>query len=81
MSHDLRVPAAPCAGLQPADCRVAAGLPNPGADDLEEALSFLQTMDQSAQRMAAMFDGLLQMSRVDRHVLQLKSVELLPVLH
>jgi hypothetical protein len=36
--------------------------PQPGAEDLEEARSFLQTMDQSAQRMAAMFDGLLQLN-------------------
>ena len=80
VSHDLRAPLRHVLAFNPLIAELLRSS-NPGADDLEEALSFLQTMDQSAQRMAAMFDGLLQMSRVDRHVLQLKSVELLPVLH
>lgn len=80
VSHDLRAPLRHVLAFNPLIAELLRS-PNPGADDLTEALSFLQTMDQSAQRMATMFDGLLQMSRVDRHVLQLKSVELLPVLH
>ena len=80
VSHDLRAPLRHVLAFNPLIAELLQS-PSPCADDLEEALSFLQTMDQSAQRMAAMFDGLLQMSRVDRHVLQLKSVELLPVLH
>jgi signal transduction histidine kinase len=54
--------------------------PQPGVEDLEEARSFLQTMDQSAQRMAAMFDGLLQLNRAQRHVLQPQPVDLLALL-
>ena len=80
VSHDLRAPLRHVLAFNPLIAELLRS-PNPGADDLTEALSFLQTMDQSAQRMAAMFDGLLQLSRADRHVLQLQPVELLPVLY
>lgn len=79
VSHDLRAPLRHVLAFNPLIAELLQS-PHPAVEDLEEARSFLQTMDQSAQRMAAMFEGLLQLARADRHVLQLKTVELLPLL-
>ncbi|QXZ09775.1 sensor histidine kinase [Comamonas sp. Y33R10-2] len=75
VSHDLRAPLRHVLAFNPLIAELLQ-TPSLSADDLEEARSFLQTMDQSAQRMAAMFDGLQQLSLADRHVLQLQAVDL-----
>lgn len=80
VSHDLRAPLRHVLAFNPLIAELLQ-TPSLSTDDLEEALSFLQTMDQSAQRMAAMFDGLLQLSWAECHVLQPQIVDLLPVLH
>lgn len=58
VSHDLRAPLRHLLAFNPLIAELLQS-PGPGVEDLEEARSFLQTMDQSAQRMAAMFEGLL----------------------
>lgn len=75
VSHDLRAPLRHVLAFAPMVEELLQSS-NPGADDLAEARSFLQTMDQSAQRMAAMFDGLLALSRAARQPLQLQAVNL-----
>ena len=66
VSHDLRAPLRHLLAFNPLVAELLQSA-SPGAEDLEEARSFLQTMDQSAQRMAAMFDGLLQLARALLH--------------
>ena len=75
VSHDLRAPLRHLLAFNPLIAELLQQ-PNPGADDLQEACSFLQTMDQSAQRMGAMFDGLLVLSRAARQPLQWQAVDL-----
>lgn len=75
VSHDLRAPLRHVLAFNPLIAELLQS-PAPSADDLQEALSFLQTMDQSAQRMAAMFDGLLLLSRAARQPLQWQAVDL-----
>ncbi|MEG0922983.1 MAG: ATP-binding protein [Comamonas sp.] len=75
VSHDLRAPLRHVLAFNPLIAELLQ-LPAPSGDDLQEAISFLQTMDQSAQRMAAMFDGLLLLSRAARQPLQWQSVDL-----
>ena len=75
VSHDLRAPLRHLLAFNPLIAELLQS-PGPGVEDLEEARSFLQTMDQSAQRMAAMFEGLLQLARAQRHVLQPQPVDL-----
>lgn len=79
VSHDLRAPLRHVLAFNPLIAELLQS-PSPGAEDLQEACSFLQTMDQSAQRMAAMLDSLLQLARADCHVLQLQAVDLQPLL-
>ncbi|BDR07221.1 HAMP domain-containing histidine kinase [Comamonas thiooxydans] len=79
VSHDLRAPLRHLLAFNPLIAELLQS-PSPGVEDLEEARSFLQTMDQSAQRMAAMFEGLLQLARAQRHVLQPQPVDLLALL-
>lgn len=79
VSHDLRAPLRHLLAFNPLVAELLQSA-SPGAEDLEEARSFLQTMDQSAQRMAAMFDGLLQLNRAQSHVLQPQPVDLLALL-
>lgn len=75
VSHDLRAPLRHMLAFNPLIAELLQS-PAPNADDLQEAISFLQTMDQSAQRMAAMFDGLLLLSRAARQPLQWQAVDL-----
>ncbi|MEB5965991.1 sensor histidine kinase [Comamonas sp.] len=75
VSHDLRAPLRHLLAFNPLIAELLQS-PCPGVEDLEEARSFLQTMDQSAQRMAAMFEGLLLLARAQRHVLQPQPVDL-----
>ena len=75
VSHDLRAPLRHVLAFNPLIAELLQS-PAPSGDDLQEAISFLQTMDQSAQRMAAMFDGLLLLSRAARQPLQWQSVDL-----
>ena len=44
--------------------------------ELQEVREFLGTMDQSARRMGAMFDGLLLLSRISQQALQWQPVDL-----
>ena len=75
VSHDLRAPLRHLLAFNPLVAELLQS-PSPGVEDLEEARSFLQTMDQSAQRMAAMLDGLLQLNRAQMHVLRPQPVDL-----
>ena len=75
VSHDLRAPLRHLLAFNPLIAELLQQA-NPSVDDLQEACSFLQTMDQSAQRMGAMFDGLLLLSRAARQPLQLQAVDL-----
>lgn len=75
VSHDLRAPLRHVLAFNPLIAELLQQ-PNPSTEDLQEACSFLQTMDHSAQRMAAMFDGLLLLSRAARQPLQLQAVNL-----
>ncbi len=75
VSHDLRAPLRHLLAFNPLVAELLQS-PSPGVEDLEEARSFLQTMDQSAQRMAAMLDGLLQLNRAQIHVLRPQPVDL-----
>jgi signal transduction histidine kinase len=80
VSHDLRAPLRHVLAFNPLIAELLQS-PHPGAEELEEALGFLHTMDQSAQRMAAMFDGLLQLARATRQALSWQAVDLAPLLH
>lgn len=75
VSHDLRAPLRHLLAFNPLVAELLESA-SPSVEDLEEARSFLQTMEQSSQRMAAMFDGLLQLNRAQSHVLQLQPVDL-----
>ncbi|MDR2298873.1 MAG: sensor histidine kinase [Comamonas sp.] len=75
VSHDLRAPLRHVLAFNPLIAELLQQAA-PSADDLQEACSFLQTMDQSAKRMAAMFDGLLLLSRAARQPLQWQAVDL-----
>lgn len=75
VSHDLRAPLRHLLAFNPLVAELLESA-SPSVEDLQEARSFLQTMDQSSQRMAAMFDGLLQLSRAQSHVLQPQPVDL-----
>lgn len=75
VSHDLRAPLRHVLSFGPLVEELLQSGPLAGAE-LDEARSFVQTMDQSARRMGAMFDGLLQLSRAARQPLQWQPVEL-----
>lgn len=75
VSHDLRAPLRHLLAFNPLIAELLQAS-RPALEDLEEARSFLQTMDQSAQRMSQMMDGLLQLTRAQRHVLQWQTVDL-----
>ena len=79
VSHDLRAPLRHLLAFNPLIAELLQST-HPTTEDLEEARSFLQTMDLSAQRMAAMLESLLQLARVQRHVLQLQPMDLGPLL-
>ncbi|WP_311221944.1 MULTISPECIES: ATP-binding protein [unclassified Acidovorax] len=67
VSHDLRAPLRHITSYGPLVRELLeaedAGLP---ADARDEALAFLNTMDQSARRMGRMLDGLMELSRAAR---------------
>ena len=75
VSHDLRAPLRHITSYGPlvAELLQDAGLQG---DGLQEAQSFLATMDQSARRMGRMLDGLLALSHIARAPLQRQPVEL-----
>lgn len=75
VSHDLRAPLRHLLAFNPLIAELLQAS-RPTLEDLEEARSFLQIMDQSAQRMSQMMDGLLQLTRAQRHVLQWQTVDL-----
>lgn len=75
VSHDLRAPLRHITSYGPL---VAELLQDAGVqgEALQEAHSFLATMDQSARRMGRMLDGLLALSRIARAPLQRQRVAL-----
>ena len=75
VSHDLRAPLRHVTSYGPlvAELLHDCGLQGEG---LQEAQSFLATMDQSARRMGRMLDGLLALSRIARAPLQVQPVAL-----
>ncbi|MFD2752534.1 sensor histidine kinase [Comamonas terrae] len=75
VSHDLRAPLRHVLSFGPLVTELLQA-ERPAAEDVQEARSFLQTMDRSARRMAAMFDGLLLLSRAARQPLQWQPVDL-----
>lgn len=72
VSHDLRAPLRHVTSYGALVREVLAGLEVPAgaSDDVQEALGFLATMDQSARRMGAMLDGLMALARASRTPLQ-----------
>lgn len=75
VSHDLRAPLRHVLSFGPLVSELLQA-ERPAAEDVQEARGFLQTMDQSARRMAGMFDGLLMLSRAARQPLQWQPVDL-----
>jgi signal transduction histidine kinase len=75
VSHDLRAPLRHVLSFGPLVSELLQA-ERPAAEDVQEARGFLQTMDQSARRMAGMFDGLLALSRAARRPLQWQPVDL-----
>ena len=75
VSHDLRAPLRHVTSYGPlvAELLHDCGLQG---ETLQEAQSFLVTMDQSARRMGRMLDGLLALSRIARAPLQVQPVAL-----
>lgn len=75
VSHDLRAPLRHVLSFSPmvAELLQAQQI---SVEELTDAREFLQIMSQSARRMGIMFDGLLQLSRANRHVLQWQPVDL-----
>ena len=78
VSHDLRAPLRHVTSYGALVREVLGDLPADvlqGAE-VQEALRFLTTMDQSARRMGLMIDGLLALARTGRAPLQLQPVAL-----
>ena len=78
VSHDLRAPLRHVTSYGALVREVLGDLPADvlqGAE-VQEALRFLATMDQSARRMGLMIDGLLALARTGRAPLQLQPVSL-----
>ena len=75
VSHDLRAPLRHVTAYGPlvAELLQDAGLQG---ETLQDAQSFLATMDQSARRMGRMLDGLLALSRIARAPLQRQTMAL-----
>jgi len=75
VSHDLRAPLRHITSYGPLvrELLQESGLP---ADAQQEALAFLDTMDQSARRMGRMLEGLLALSRIARAPLRRDAVDL-----
>ena len=78
VSHDLRAPLRHVTSYGTLVREVLGDLPpdvRQGAE-VQEALQFLGTMDQSARRMGLMIDGLLALARAGRATLHLQPVTL-----
>ncbi|GGH61081.1 hypothetical protein GCM10010975_24430 [Comamonas phosphati] len=75
VSHDLRAPLRHVLSFGPLVSELLRS-EQPAVQDVQEARSFLQTMDQSARRMAGMFDSLLMLARAARQPLQWQPVDL-----
>lgn len=75
VSHDLRAPLRHITSYGPLvrELLEESGLP---AQAQQEALAFLDTMDQSARRMGRMLEGLLALSRIARAPLRREAVDL-----
>jgi light-regulated signal transduction histidine kinase (bacteriophytochrome) len=75
ISHDLRAPLRHITSYGPLvrELLQESGLP---AEAQQEALAFLDTMDQSARRMGRMLEGLLVLSRIARVPLRREAVDL-----
>lgn len=78
VSHDLRAPLRHVTSYGTLVREVLGDLPADvvQAPELQEALGFLATMDQSARRMGLMIDGLLAITRTTRAPLRCETVAL-----
>ena len=78
VSHDLRAPLRHVTSYGTLVREVLGDLPADVAerDEVQEALGFLSTMDQSARRMGLMIDGLLALARAGRAPLRPQPVPL-----
>ncbi len=75
ISHDLRAPLRHVLSFGPMIAELLQAQPV-AAEELADAREFLQIMSQSARRMGGMLDGLLQLSRANRHVMQWQPVDI-----
>ena len=80
VSHDLRAPLRHLTSFAPLlrESVEALAVQQPGSD-ADEAREFLGAMEQSARKMGAMLDALLQLSRAARQPMLLQDLELIPV--
>ena len=78
VSHDLRAPLRHITSYGALVRETLADLPAPAVEgpEVQEALGFLATMDQSARRMGRMIDGLEALAQASRAPLRLQPVPL-----
>ena len=76
VSHDLRAPLRHVTSYGALVRELLQELPAGQHPQVDEALDFLATMEQSARRMALMIDGLQAISRAQRAPLRLQGVDL-----
>lgn len=75
VSHDLRAPLRHVLSFSPMITELLQAQ-QVGPEELADAREFLQIMNLSARRMGGMLDGLLQLSRASRHVMQWQPVDM-----
>lgn len=80
VSHDLRAPLRHVTSYGGLVRELLHELPTPRPAQVDEALGFVGTMEQSSRRMAAMLDALLALSRASSAPLQPQAVRLDDVL-
>ena len=76
VSHDLRAPLRHITSYGPLVRELLQEVAGLEPEARQEALAFLDTMDQSARRMGRMLEGLLALSRIARAPLRREAVDL-----
>jgi light-regulated signal transduction histidine kinase (bacteriophytochrome) len=76
VSHDLRAPLRHITSFGPLVRELLQEAPGLEPEAQQEALAFLDTMDQSARRMGRMLEGLLVLARIARAPLRPEAVDL-----